>query len=349
MHTLKERLLILVIFISIIALTHPLSVSAQTQDIRLTTSPLPINLSTLPGEPVSTELRVRNSGSQTETLAVGLLKFSPDDQTGLPQLMERQPGDDYFDWVSFSPNHLTLAPNEWGSTTMTINPPKSAAFGYYYAATFSRADDTVQAPFQAKLVGATATLVLLDVYSPDAKRQMQISSFTTNRDWYEFLPVGFNLAIRNQGNVHGVAAGTIFISQQGQAVATLTVNEARGNILPASTRVFSPRWTDGFGLYADKQVDGQVVYGDDGQPEQHLTWDFSQANKLRWGKYTAQAVLAYDNGQRDIPLTATVEFWVIPWRVIVGGIIIGAFFIFGVIMFGRNIINKVKKQDDDEV
>lgn len=315
MHTLKERLLILVIFISIIALTHPLSVSAQTQDIRLTTSPLPINLSTLPGEPVSTELRVRNSGSQTETLAVGLLKFSPDDQTGLPQLMERQPGDDYFDWVSFSPNHLTLAPNEWGSTTMTINPPKSAAFGYYYAATFSRADDTVQAPFQAKLVGATATLVLLDVYSPDAKRQMRIESFRTDRPWYEFLPVGFTVGVQNQGNVHGVAAGTIFISQQGQAVATLPVNDARGNILPTSSREFGARWADGFGVYQDKQVDKEVIYKANGQPEQQLTWDFSQANKLRWGKYTAEVVLAYDNGQRDVPMTATVEFWVIPWRV----------------------------------
>jgi hypothetical protein len=28
--------------------------------------------------------------------------------------------------------------------------------------------------------------------------------------------------------------------------------------------------------------------------------------------------MVYDNGQRDIPMEATVSFWVIPWRLIGG-------------------------------
>jgi hypothetical protein len=28
--------------------------------------------------------------------------------------------------------------------------------------------------------------------------------------------------------------------------------------------------------------------------------------------------MVYDNGQRDVPMEATVSFWVIPWRLIGG-------------------------------
>ena len=41
---------------------------------------MPIILTTKPGQPVSTELRVKNASNQTETLKVSLFKFSVDDQ-----------------------------------------------------------------------------------------------------------------------------------------------------------------------------------------------------------------------------------------------------------------------------
>jgi hypothetical protein len=32
--------------------------------------------------------------------------------------------------------------------------------------------------------------------------------------------------------------------------------------------------------------------------------------------------MVYDNGQRDVPIEATVSFWVIPWRVVGAGAVI---------------------------
>lgn len=317
----KALLLVSSFYFLFSSLTSP--VWAQEAGIRLSTSPLPINLTTKPGSTATTDLRVRNSGSQTETLKVGLLTFSAEGQTGAPKLRERQAGDDFFDWVTFSEDTFRIAPNEWHTITMTINVPESAAFGYYYAVTFSREGAVYSPQDQAKLIGATATLVLLDVDAPGAKRDLTITEFKTNRSWYEFLPVSFLTTIKNTGNVHAVATGNIFISRAGskEAVSTLKVNEAVGNILPNSGRVFTTNWTEGFPTYADVQSNGQTVYTN-GRPTQKLEWDLSKANQLRFGKYTAHLVMAYDNGSRDIPLEKTIEFWVIPWRLFLIGLAI---------------------------
>jgi hypothetical protein len=62
-----------------------------------------------------------------------------------------------------------------------------------------------------------------------------------------------------------------------------------------------------------------------GSNEYTLKWDLQKGNKLRMGRYTAHLLMVYDNGQRDIPLEATVSFWVLPWKLLlmVLGIIIG--------------------------
>ncbi len=315
-------------------LVRPGLVMAQEAGIRLSTSPLPISLTTKPGTTVSTDLRVRNAGSQTETLKVGLLTFSADGQTGAPRLRERQVGDDFFDWVRFSEEKFSVAPNEWHTISMTIDVPASAAFGYYYAVTFSREGQIADPQDQAKLIGATATLVLLDVDAPGAKRDLSVHSFTVDKAWYEFLPVGFSTELRNTGNVHAVATGNIFISRIGSkdTVATLKVNEAMGNILPDSGRVFVTEWGDGFPHYDTKTSEAST---------RKLIWNWGEADTLRFGKYSAHLVMAYDNGNRDVPLEATVDFWVIPWRLLLAGLVVGTFFLFGVLMTGRSLWRKL--------
>ena len=246
--------------------------NAQTTSngIRLTLSPLPVNLATKPGETITTQLRVRNSGSQTETLQAGLLKFSADETTGDPVLLDREDGDDYFDWVQFSPSQVTLVPNEWGEIQMTINVPDSAAFGYYYAVTFGRVNEAEPQAGQATLQGAAATLVLLEVDVPGAKRDLQVEYFKTIKSWYEFLPVEFEARLRNRGNVHAVPFGNIFIKQGETTIETLGFNEARGSILPNSPRTFSADWSRGFPVYEVETNNDQVVLDDQGNPSNHL-------------------------------------------------------------------------------
>ena len=92
-----------------------------------------------PGTSVSTDLRIKQSDGGPNTLQVSLLKFGAFGDAGKPQLLDRGPGDTYFDWVKFDKTHFTAPSDVWQTVHMTINVPKDAANGYYYAVTFTRA------------------------------------------------------------------------------------------------------------------------------------------------------------------------------------------------------------------
>lgn len=304
--------------LSLIFLASLLPVHAQQNsgELQLTTSPLPISLKAKPGETISTPLRIRNSGNQPETLKVGLMKFSAEGDDGKPKLEDRGANDDYFDWVTFSENQFVAQPGEWKEIKMTIRVPKDAAFGYYYAVTFSRAGKESQNSQETSVKGATATLVLLEVDSNDANPQLELESFTSDKKSYEFLPVTFTVKVKNSGNIHLAPHGTIFIKQGSRTVATIPVNESGGIILPDSSRIFTAQWTDGFPVYRQRLDNDQAILDKNGKPSYGLAWDINQVKNIRFGHYSAHLTLVYDDGQKDVPLDAALGFWVIPWRLL---------------------------------
>lgn len=341
---LASGVLSLFLLIGIALFALPRAGAQQENDrLDITTSPLPINLRTDPGETVSTELRVRNNGISPERLQVGLLKFGANDTSGQPRLADREPGDDYFDWVSFSEDQFTAEPNVWKTITMTIDVPDSAGLGYYYAVTFTRAQDA-QAEEGASVHGGTAVMVLLEVYSPNAKRAIEISAFSASRSVYEFLPAEFSMEFNNTGNIHLIPAGSIFITRGSQQVAVLPVNDGKGNVLPASSRVFTAAWHDGWPKYVDIEENGRMVKNDDGTPKRRLDWSLSNAGPLRFGKYKATLLAVYDDGQRDVPVEAVLTFWVIPWRIIFFGLAILALIMVGPAMLIRRAFRRRGKR-----
>jgi len=297
-------------------ITHSTAL-AQTSELRLTTSPLPINLHVTPGSTVSTPIKIKNDGNQAENLKVTLMKFKADSTTGAALLSDKEANDSYFDWVSFSDPTFTINPNEWKTENVTFTVPTTASFDYYYAIVFFRADQQApQGTNQTILNGGTATLVLLTADVPGAKKELSIDNFTVSKNMFEFLPATFDVKVKNTGNIHVIPHGNIFISRNGQDVATLDVNATQGSVLPASPRTFATDWSDGFPVYVPKLDNGTTVKDAQGNPIQELKWNWADASKLRWGKYTAKLVLVYDDGQRDVPLEGEVTFWVMPWRLI---------------------------------
>jgi len=301
-----------------LALFRPPPAHAQTaHPFSLVTSPLPVVLNTKPGQPISTELRVKNASTATDRFKVSLFKFSVND-AGKVTLSSKADGDSFMDWVSFSPQTFSLAPNQWQSVKMDIKVPAQAALGYYYAVSFSRAeeDNTPATSTGVNVHGQVITFVLLNVDVPWAKRQLQVTELSADRSVYEFLPANFTVKVKNTGNIFTAPTGTLFVNRGSKTIATLTVNSGKGNILPGTTRTFSAKWSDGFPVYQPKLVDGQAVNKADGSPAMSLKWDFSKVTSLRIGKYTARLILVYDDGKRDVPIEGSVSFWVMPWRVL---------------------------------
>jgi hypothetical protein len=70
---------------------------------------------------------------------------------------------------------------------------------------------------------------------------------------------------------------------------------------------------------------GKAILNKQGQPEQTLKWDFNKPlSKFRVGPYSAQLVLVYDDGQRDVPIKASLNFTVVPWKILT---VLAVFFI----------------------
>jgi hypothetical protein len=310
--------------------------------VDLTTSPLPISLSAAPGSTVTTDIRIKNN-SPPQTIKVSLMKFSAYGDSGKPALKDRQPGDDYFDWVSFNPGSFLAPTGQWQTVKMTIKVPKDGAFGYYYAVIFTPANGRPSGKGNI-LLGSTAVLVLLDVQNPNAKRTLQIVSFTANKHIFEFLPASFGIKFHNNGNVHVQPHGNIFINHGNKQIASLVVNTQQGNILPGTNRIFDVPWSDGFPAYASKQKNGSDVLDKSGQTETQLKWDWSHFSKLRFGRYTAHLTAVYDNGKEDVPLDATVSFWVIPWRILFGVVFVLALVGVGLWASGKNLYRGVRRK-----
>ena len=282
-------------------------------------SPPSLGLQVAPGGSVTTDIRVQNHGIATEHVKVSLLKFGARGQDGTPDLKDLQPGDEFANWATFSTPKFDAEPNVWKTVKLTISPPKTAAFGYYYAVVFSRdgAEKQIKTK-QANLLGAVASLVLVDVQSPGAVRQAKITEFSTAKNVHEYLPVDFTVRIHNTGNTHIAPRGNIIIYKGGKNVGLIEVNLKKGFVLPNSYRKFVASWNDGTPVYEAKTADGKTVTDKQGRPVTSLNWDKFSASKLRFGKYTAKLVMVYDDGKGDVSTEAKLSFWVIPWKIITG-------------------------------
>ncbi len=320
--------------------------SAHAADFNLTTSPLPIDLSTKPGTAIVTPLRFQNTSGQTAKVDITLKKFSANSDSGKPLILDPGPHDDFIHWVRFSQTSITAQPNVWYTVNMTITPPKDAAFGYYYAAIFSEesGNSSTNPQTHNKVSGAIASLVLLDVNAPGEKRQLSLTNFTSTKKLYDFLPANFNITIHNSGNVHAIPSGDIFISRDHKtSIATLDINPNQGNILPGTSRTYQVSWQDGFPLYQLKRTNGQIVSDSKSKPVQQLNWSGTNLSKLRFGRYYAHLTMTYNDGTKDIPIDQELAFWVVPWKLLFVLLIIGLLALAGLYGIGRSIWRKVKR------
>lgn len=272
------------------------------------------------------------------------MKFGAHGTTGEPTIDDFAAGDSYKNWVTFSKNTFVAEPGVLNTITMTIKVPKDAGFGYYYAVVFNQ-DNGNQPKIknQNQVNGAVASLVLLEVDAPGLKRELQVTSFTSKKKVYQYLPATFNITVKNTGNTHAVPQGNIFISREGNNfVSTLTVNDQGGNVLPNSSRTFEVEWDDGFPSYEIVRQNGQIVSDKSGKPVKQLKWNLANANKLRFGQYKASLTLIYDNGVQDVPINGTVTFWVIPWIPLLIILLVLALIGFGLYAMVRGTARRVK-------
>jgi hypothetical protein len=337
---LKGSLVLLAVVAAMLALPSPRAHAADTEGFNILTSPLPIKLVTEPNKTVTAELKLKNQGTKPETIKVGLMKFGATGEIGQPNLFDLTAKDTYAKWVHFEPSQFVAQPGVWITVKMTINVPKEASLGYYLAVTFGRATQAGQKGTNVK--GAAATLVLLEVKTLNEKRDLKLLDFSTDHKLYEYLPTTFRVRVKNDGNIYLAPAGNLFIERGGKPVTTIVFNEAGGSVLPASNRQYKVQWKSGFPLYVDRLVNGKPEYDKTGEAKQDLKWDFTKVNKFRFGHYNAKLLLVYFDGKNDIPLEATLGFWVVPWKILLVLLVIFGLVGFGIFTVLRSFFRKAR-------
>ncbi len=317
----KYSLVVGAVVCLLVALLYPSSVSAQNSPgTNITTSPVSTVLRVTPGKSISTTISIENNAPTPENISIQLQTFVPDGSKGQARVVPPKPNSPYISWVHFSQTSLTAQPGVWQQIQMTIDTPPTAALDYYYAVLVKpQVSATSPLHTTTTIKGYNAVLVLLNAASPNAKPEVEITNFSADHGVYEYLPTTFLVTAKNTGNVFLSPTGDIYISKTkdfSNPINTIPINTAQGNIIPGTSRQYANQWTNGFPLFVQKTVDGQPVSDSNGVPIERLTWDFAKANQFRFGRYYAKMVLVYNNGTIDVPITAIVSFWVIPWKIL---------------------------------
>ncbi len=312
--------LVLVLISALIAGSGGISVFAATPpppDFNLLVSPSPLVSTINPGQTTSLPLKIRNNGSGTESLKIETRRFSVDNKTGKVTLDDKRPSE-ISQWISFSDPTFQIAPGQWENENIRIALPKDTGFSYSLALLISRTNNPTSVQNGRLLNGSLAVFTLLNVNRPGATRRLQVEKFSADPGLAEYLPITFSVTFKNTGNTIVQPEGNIFVqrgSDDTTPLATLPVNDANGYILPGSDRLITSDWSDGFPAY-------QATTQADGSSKKSLTWNWSQLSHLRIGEYTAKLVAVYNNGYSDVPLQLDTTFWVIPWRILLGALVV---------------------------
>lgn len=306
------------------------SLPVPTTGVNITLSPTFINLVADPGETVTASIRLTNNNNFTEYFQFETQTFEPSNDGDSPIIRRVKSDEEFAKWVSFSESKFTVAANQTKVLKIEIDTPEDARLGYYFAFVITRQNE-IESENTASVAGGTATLALLEVRSENETRSLQIEDFKPGKLFYEYLPAELNIKVKNTGNIHVVPVGDMFIdSMTNKEVAVVPVNAGRGNILPQSTRTFAAIFEDGFAVRVPKtDKDGSPLRDRDGNTKYTTKFDFSKMDKFRIGKYDATVVLVYDNGERDVPIQATVSFWIIPWKLIGLGLVVLVLILLG--------------------
>ncbi len=308
--------------------------------INLSISPTFVNLVTDPGEKVSSQFTITNENSFTEKYKLSLIKYEVADGGQSITIADVPKDDPFATWITFSDKQVTVAANQKKTIRFSITPDKDATLGYYYGILVERQKENLPND-QTAVTAASAFSVILEINTPNAKRELSFVDFKTDTLFYEYLPVNFNITVKNTGNIHIVPIGNVFVDWgKTNDMAVLDANPGRGNILPQSTRTFSVGWDNGLITRVPKIEAGKPILDKNNKPVYTTKVDTNKPlGTFRIGKYTANMLLIYDNGLRDVPLEAQVSFWVVPWRMILACLAL----VFAPFVISR-IVNLIKRR-----
>ncbi len=275
----------------------------------ITITPPRIDLDGDPGSKVSSEFKVMNEGSTSITYYTQVENFEAKDESGNPQFVQSKEG--LATWISV-PSSIAVAPGEKKTIPYTVNVPKNAEPGGYFASIFIRTTPPATSGGEVSIGARLGTLVLFRV-NGDIQEGVNILEFSTKdkKRFYSSLPVELYYRFQNTGADRVKPAGDVIIKNiLGMKAKILPANKSEGSVLPRSIRRFEMAWMNGGGGQESKEA--ILTPHVPGSFFSEAKYQFSH---FAFGYYTANLDITF--GQNNNTAKETFRFFVIPWQLLI--------------------------------
>jgi hypothetical protein len=280
---LKIRILIIGIYLgfSISNLGFTRSAKAQSA-LGLTAIPPRLEISINPGQVISKEIKVRNESNVERFVTTSTKDFVVVNDLGTPIEIDAKSTEQNrwaaSNWLQVSETNLKLKPGETKSLILTIIAPDNATPGGHYAMVLhSPNNEAVLSETGSTILTNVGSLVYITVAGP-TNQEARITEFT-GPNFQEYGPVNFRTTINNLSDIHIAPVGEITIKDWLNQKTQLPLESI--NIFPYTNR----------------------------------TYENQLNRKWLFGRYQADLTAGY--GSAGGVLTATLFFWIVPWRLII--------------------------------
>ncbi|MGB9707109.1 MAG: hypothetical protein ACPLXP_03495 [Microgenomates group bacterium] len=319
---LKILRFFIVIFIFSFFIFHLGQVQAQTS-LPLTVAPARQEILVEPGEKTAVTVKFLNDG---DTPVSGLLKvvdFVVEDKEGTPTFVEGtpmitgltqiSPRFSAASWFTLPYDRMTIAPHGKVTFQAKIQVPADAHPGGRYVAIYFEPGGTTpealggQKEVTIPIAIRIASLVYLRVAGP-IKEDAYVVRFTIPR-FAEHGPLTATTEILNRGDYHIRPKGVIKV----------------------------------YNLFG-KTVDQQSLVEQNIFPDASRVYENKIGSKWMFGKYKAELAAAY--GESGKALTATVFFWVVPYKEISAGILALAIVVLAASLLVRRLRRREKELEE---
>ena len=288
----------------------PLTSKVYAQ-VSLVVSPPKVDFKLNSGDTAQQALKITNQTNTPVTVKLSIQDFIVQDDQGTPVKVTPDEAGKYVasPWFHLDRTEFTIQPQKTEVVTVLITTPQDALPGGHYAAVYVEPQGGHKPKTTGpKIVSQVGSLFNITIKG-NIKYDAQVKNFQVKRKFMEFGPVDFSATIENLSDTHISPKPSILIKNMlGQTVATLTLDQV--NIFPFTSRTVTGTWEKVWGL----------------------------------GKYQATLSAPYGPGQ---VATATLFFWIAPWRLISAIIILLLVLITTYILVRRHLQHKRDKRDEE--
>lgn len=276
---------------------------ALAQSVRtMTITPPTIQVTMKPGTSSEGNLGIINDSDSPLTFHATVQDFTVEDTLGTPNILPPSTLSNKYSaasWIGVSPDTFTVQPHQRQNLNYYMQLPPDARPGGHYAAIVYTPVNTDTGKNQTGAVVNTEIGTLFYITVPGTITEYaQVSHFSANR-FQEYGPESLALQIKNFGDLHITPKGSINVTDIfGRTIQSIPLDQH--NIFPGAARDFS------------------AIVG----------------NKWMIGKFQANLIASY-GFNNNLPLVATVTFWIFPWRVASVVVLIIVTIILGILLWKK--------------